>query len=158
MINDYDDRLLQIEQMIERGEVYAKYNKNRPKKKKVVRESKVQEPKVRKPRVTYDHITNDMIMAVFSHTKTWEQMGKELNMTPNAVRQKVRAMGIRKTGVHTLLRVTLPTKEEFIALANAERSWLEIAAIYNLSTRTLREYAKRIGLVKERKPRTITKT
>ena len=63
---DDDERLRQIERMIERGEVFGKPTK--PKK------VKAQEPKARKPRETYDHITDDMILSVFEHTKTWAQM------------------------------------------------------------------------------------
>lgn len=152
MTTQDDERLRQIERMIERGEVFGKQTKPKTKTKKV------QEPKTRKPRETYDHITDDMIMAVFAHTKTWGQMERELKMERSALRKRVLALGIRKTPLNTVIRVQLPPAEEFIALATPERAWWEIAKMYGVSTQALTDYAKRIGFVKQRKPSRRKKT
>lgn len=149
---DDDERLRQIERMIERGDVFGKPTKSKTKK------VKAQEPKARKPRETYDHITDDMIMAVFEHTKTWAQMERELKMERSALRKRVLAIGIRKTPLNTVIRVQLPTAQEFIALATPERAWWEIAKMYGVSIQALRDYAKRIGFVKQRKPSRQKKT
>lgn len=148
------ERLARIEAMIENGGVYEGY---RERVLKGTREKVVRESKPRKARETYAHITDDMIMAVFAHTKTWSEMGDELGMGKDTLRKRVLALGITKDNVSAKVRIKLPTYDELVALATPDRTWDDIARLCGISRFSLVKYAGDLGIKKEHFPRPRTK-
>ena len=126
MINEYDDRLLQIEQMIERGEVYAKYNKNRP---------------CLKVRVT---ISDTQIRQAIDDTKTWAEIGTSLGISESSAKKRAKALGIQKK------KLSADQIRSVFEQYAETKTWEEMGNILGISKQNLIYHAKRIGLVKDR--------